>query len=332
MDALDVRILRVYIQDQTLSPLTAGFRDSAAETARKVGQDEDVVRHRLQRIEASGFITDWRLLVNPNLWGGGSFQMRFDIDPDASKTDLVAGLRVVPNMTHVAVFYDSLVAIQDYEDERLVPRHIELVRRVVGKREAHLMRDAFPNCTATLTAHDWDLIRALRKDPRRPYADLAAAAHLSPRTAKIRLSQMLSDGVAFAWPTFNMRASLGGVPVLLEVHYAGEHKAAADREITAHAEPYHWHTLHMLPFQEGDLWPCGYHLIVPNLSVARDVVEWIGTLPGVADARVYVYEDLINFSEGYDIALDRRLSRRPTALAAGPGATRAARRSSPGRV
>ncbi len=313
VDSLDVRILRAYIQGQTFSPITAGFREPLAELARKLGQNEDVVRHRLQRIEASGFISDWRLFVNPNIWGGGTFQMRFEIEPDAPKADLVAKLRLVPNMTHVAVFYDSLVAIQEYEDEGLIRNQIELVRRLVGRREAGLMRDAFPECARTLTARDWDLIRALRRDPRRPYAELAAAVGLTPRTARARLSRLLSGGVAFAWPTFNMRVPLGGPPVFLEVRYPVGRKAAVDRAVASHAEPYHWHTLHMLPFREGDLWPCGYHLMVPNLSVAREIERWTRAFPGVAEARTYVYEDLINFSEEYDARLDRRLSRMPRA-------------------
>ncbi len=308
-----MRILRRYISDGTRAPITSGFRDSVASIARRVGVDEDTVRHRLKRIEGSGFIQDWRLYVNASLWGGGNVQIRFDVESTAPKSAIVERLRLVPGMTHVAVFYDSLVALFEYEDASALPRQIELVRRLVEAPEVFVARDAFPPCALSLTACDWDLIRALRRDPRRSYVELAAAAQVSPRTARARLSRLLAGGVAFAWPTLNMRAPLDGMSVQLEVRYPGERKAAVDAAIASHAEAYHWHTVHLIPFRPADLWPCGYHLIVPNLSVARDLLEWAQRVPGVSHARLYVYEDLVTFFEEYDQALDWRLSRMPTA-------------------
>lgn len=313
IDPLDVRILRFYLQDQTLAPISARFRDPLAVIARRVGEDEEVVRHRLKRIQDSGFIEAWRLYVNPSLWGGGNLEIRLDVDPSARKSKLVAELRLVPGMTHVAVFYDSLVALLEYEDEATVPRQIELVRRLTEAPQDYVARDAFPECTIAMTSRDWDLVRALRKDPRAPYAELAAVAGVSARTAKVRLSRMLAAGVGFAWPTLNMRAPLDGVSVQLEVRYPGERKAQIDNAIATRLEAYHWHTLHLLPYRRDDLWPCGYHLIVPNLSVAREALEWARGIPGVAYARVHVYEDLVNFYDTYDEMLDRRLGRMPTA-------------------
>ena len=313
MDSLDVRILRSYFQDRTLSPITAEFRVSSSALAKKLRENEDTVRYRLNRIQSSGFIADWRLYVNPELWGGGHVSVWFDTGSADRKREVVEALRLIPGITHAAVFYDGLVALLDFDNEESLPKRVELVRRVAGASEVFVARDAFPECRIRLTGPDWDLLRALRKDPRRTYAELAEAAGLSAPTAKARLSRMLAQGVAFAWPTINMRSPLGGVFVQLLVRYPGNRKREIDEAITARLEPYLWHVLHMLPYHPGELWPCGFNLIVPNLSIARRTLDWVACVPGVHDARLRLYEGITNFFEEYDEELDRKLGGMPTA-------------------
>ena len=170
VDSLDVRILRSYFQDRTLSPITAEFRVSSSALAKKLRENEDTVRYRLNRIQSSGFIADWRLYVNPELWGGGHVSVWFDTGSADRKREVVEALRLIPGITHAAVFYDGLVALLDFDNEESLPKRVELVRRVAGASEVFVARDAFPECRIRLTGPDWDLLRALRKDPRRTYA------------------------------------------------------------------------------------------------------------------------------------------------------------------
>ncbi len=327
VDTLDVRILRAFIQGRSQSPITPQFRVSVAAIAKMLGEDDDVVRHRLKRIQDSGFVSDFRLYVNPSLWGGGHASARFEIEPTTSKQEIVERLRLVPGMTHVGLFYDSVVPLFDFEDEAFLPRQLELIRHLLKRSEVFAAKDAFPPCHAALTPRDWDIIRALRKNPRRSYAELGAEVRLSARTTKARLAHILAQNVAFAWPTVNMRSSLGGMIVQLEVRYPGERKAELDAAIIGLVEPYLWHVLHMLPLRPGELWPCGYNLVVPNLAAAQQVLDAVKGLPGVSSPRVYLYEGIMNFFDEYEEALDRRLRLLPTVRPA-PRRERSAGRSS----
>ncbi len=313
LDTLDVRIMRAYFQDRALSPLKSDFRASIAVIAKMVGEDEDTVRHRLRKFQDSGFVTDWRLFVNHAVWGGGHLSIWFDVDPAAPKRELVDKLRLVPGLTHVSSTYGSLIAFLAYDDEREVPRQIDLTRKVVGIPEAFVARDAFPPCTIQLSSRDWDIIRALRKNPRMHYADLAQRVGITSRTAKARVTRLASSGVIFEWPTLNLHALEGGTLVYLFVLYPEERKAEVDRAITTRLEPYLWHMMHMMPYRQGDLWPCGYDLVLPNLSMAREVLDWARGVPGVVTARTYLYEDLVNFLDTFDQELERRLSVMPSA-------------------
>lgn len=309
MDALDIRVIRCFFQNQTLAPLNPDFRESVAAIARKIGMDEDTVRHRLRKIQASGLIREWRLFVNPRLWGGGELSVALDIDPAASKEDLVEQLRLVPGVIFISACYDSLVACVEYENEMVLPRTLELIRRLSGAPDLWVRKNAFPECTAVLRARDWDLIQALRRNPLKPCAALAAEVGLSNRTTKLRLSKIAAQGVIFAWPSLNLRAVEGGAVVHLNAEYPAERKREIDESIVAHVEPYLWHILHMLPYRCGETWACGYDLIVPNLAVAREILDWAKDVPGIGKTRLFLYEDIFNFLDSYEALLDRNLRR-----------------------
>ncbi len=313
MDSLDVRILRSYYSDPALSPIVSNFRVSAAALAKRLGQDEDTVRHRLERMLGTGFVSVSRLMLNPRTWGGGHATVWFDVDSSAQKRDLVAGLGLIPGMTHVTVFYDGLVACMDFEDETLLPGLVELVRRVGHAPEVFVALSAFPDVEIALSAHDWDLIRVLSADPRKPYRQVAAQVGLTSRTARTRLMRLIQGAVIFEWPSPNFRAVQGLVPACLQLRYPLSRKAEVDRAVAVHLELYLWHIVHMLPYHSEDLWPCGYDLMLPNLSVMREVLDWAREIPGVEYGRMYLYDEVVSFFDAYGDRLDRRLREMPTA-------------------
>lgn len=319
MDSLDVRILRSYYSDPGLSPIVSNFRTSAAALAKRLGQDEDTVRHRLERMLGTGFLSVARLMLNPRTWGGGHATVWFDVEPSAQKRDLVALLGLIPGMTHVAVFYDSLIACLDFDDETLLPGLVELVRRVGHAPEVFVALSAFPDVEIALTAHDWDLIRVLSADPRKPCGQVAAEVGTTSRTARTRLMRLIQEAVIFEWPSPNFRAVQGLVPVCLQLRYPLNRKAEVDEAVAVRLEPYLWHTVHMLPYHSEDLWPCGYDLMLPNLSVMREVLDWARGLPGVVHARTYLYDEVVSFFDAYGERLDRRLRQMPTARGSARG-------------
>lgn len=314
VDTLDVRILRGLLRDKSLSPLSSDFRESLSALSRKLHADEATVRRRLKKFRDSGFLADWHLFVNPRLWGGGQVSVWLDVDPAVPKRDLVEAVRLVPGVILATATYDCLIAILEYDDERSVPRSVELLRRVASTTTSFVGRIPFPECTAALRARDWDLIRVLRRNPKRPYGELAAEAGLSDRTVRMKLSRLTGEGALFGWPSLNFRAAEGGVCVHLVAWYPGELKDEVDRTVTRHLEPYLWHVNHMMPYRSGDLWPCGYDLLLPNIAAAREALTWMKDVSGVERARLCLREDNFNFWDSYDEILERKLSQLPSML------------------
>ena len=313
MDSLDVRILRTYYSDPSLSPISSNFRVSVSALARQLAQDEDTVRHRLERIMSSGFFSASHLMANPCLWGGGHANVWIDVDPANPKQDLVDGLRLVPGMTHIALFYDGLIACFEFDDESSLPGLVELVRRVTRAADVFVALSAFPKVEVALTGRDWDLIRVLAENPRLPSAQVAAQVGITDRTARTRLLRLTQGAVIFEWRVPDFRSVQGTVPFCLQLRYPLESKAKVDEAVATHLEPYLWHIVHLLPYHSEDLWPCGYDLMLPNLSAARQVLDWAQRLPEVAFARIQLYEEVVSLYDAYSERLERRLSKMPTA-------------------
>ncbi len=311
MDTLDVRILRRLFQGRSYTSKGPALRESLATIAKAVDVDEDTVRNRLRKFQESGFIPDWRLYVNPHLWGGGQIAVWADAGPETAKREVVERLRAVPGVLMVYVCYDGFLVFQEFDDEWSLPRIVEGLRAALDAREALVARVSFPKGPVDLRDRDWDLLRAMRGNPWTPNSEIAAAVGLSGRTTRARLGRIFAQGVLFAWPSMDFRVIQGGILAHLLVWYPIERKTEVDVALSAHLEPHLWNVIHMQPYRRGDLTPCCYNLMVPNVPEAQEAASWTRGLPGVDHATVHLHEDMYDFFDAYDARLDERLTRVP---------------------
>ncbi len=323
-DAIDVRILRLLLQGASTSPLNPDFRGAYSAIASAIGVDEDTVRHRAKNFGESGFLRDWRLQVNPRIWGGGQVAIFFDWDANAPKDDVVEELKLVPGSILVTSFQSRIAVIVGFDEEVTLPRQTELVRRLSGSETVWVGRYPFPPCSIDLSARDWDLVRALRDDPRKSRPALSRELGVSPRTISRRLERLAHGGVAFAFPSLDPRGIRGGVLASLYVTCRLDRQPELDKLLSAKLEPHHWHTSLMLPYQPGDPAVTGYELALPNISTIRDILSWARRLAGVEAARVDLYEDIFTNVQAYDDYLDGKLRSMPTTR---PAVTMAAGRT-----
>ncbi len=307
-----MRILRLLLQGEAFSPLNPDFRGSYRAIAEKVRADEDTVRYRLKKLHESGFLGDWRLQLNPRIWGGGQAVVFIDVNPHTRKDKLVDELKLLPGTMILNSFYERLGVVLEYDDEPSLRRQVELARRLSGARDAMVGRIPFPPCDTDLSARDWDLIRSLRKNPRKSYAALAAETGMSVRTIRRRLSRVVREGVAFAWPTLDPRGAGSGVLACLSVSCPIDRAGGIDETIGAHLNDSIWHVVHMLPSSPGDLVPTSYNLALPHILMARDILNWAGEVPGVREARLDMHEDIFTNFQSYDEYLDGKLRGMPT--------------------
>jgi len=287
LDSVDVQILKELLQGQAAAPVNAQFRQSYEAIARRVGVDEETVRNRVKGYHRSGFIQDWRTIVNPNLLRSGELALWLDVNPPTSKDEVVEKIRLMPGVVLIGHYYGTLLAIVlRYHDESAVKRQIELIRRVAEVDTFVVGKVPFPRCSRSLGKTDWGIVRALQREPRKPCVAIAKELGLSSRTVRRRMQRMIDERAIFGFPALNPRAAQGSVMSTLLVTYTMEQKREVDEKIGTHLDAYLWHVFHMLPYGIGDPLVCGFNLILPDVGEAEEVLRWAKRLPGILGVRI----------------------------------------------
>ena len=300
MDNLDVKVLRLLIQGAATSPLDPDFRKSYRIIAKAAGVDEGTVRYRVRRFRETGFFREWRCCVNPLLLRAGAAIAIFDVPDSIPKDELMEELQLVPGVYYIARHFGNMVAVvMLYQEKRSLERRVELIRRMAKAKTLTLAKVAFPESDSILSRSDWMLIRSLFENPRKPCGLLSREIGLSSRTVGSKLRRLSDDGVLFALPALNPKALRGAIMSILLVTYPSNRKEELDRKIAPLLEPYLWQVFHMLPFEPSDAVHCIFNVMLPNVSVAQEVLRWILKLEGVTAARVELIEEVITIYEPF---------------------------------
>jgi DNA-binding Lrp family transcriptional regulator len=312
LDTVDVRILRALLHGNTVAPVTTQFRKSYESIAKQLGVDEETVRNRVRGYHRSGFIKDWRTVVNPTLIHAGEVVLWIDVNPPTSKDDVVEKIRLMPGVILIGHFYGTLLGVVlRYYDENAVGRQIELIRRVAEVDTAVVAKVPFPRCLISLGRTDWGIVRAMQREPRKSCSAIAIELGVSARTVKRRMQRMLDEAAIFGFPSLNPRAAEGAVMATMLVTYAAEAKREVDEKVSTHTEAYLWHIFHMLPYRMGDPTMCGFNLILPDVGEAHEILRWAKRVPGILGTRMELFHGMETRYEPLDQEIERG-SARPT--------------------
>jgi len=302
--------------------MSTQFRKSYESIAKQVGADEETVRNRVKGYHRSGFIKDWRTIVNPTLVHAAEVVLWLDVNPPTSKDDVVEKIRLMPGVILIGHFYGTLLGVVlRYHDEFVVSRQIELIRRVAEVDTAVVAKVPFPQCAMSLGKTDWGILRAIQREPRKPCAAIATELGLSSRTVKRRMQRMIDEAAIFGLPSLNPRAAEGAVMATMLVTYTAETKKEVDETIGTHLESHLWHTFHMLPYRTGDPWVCGFNLILPDVGEAEEVLRWAKRLPGIHGVRIDLFHGMETLYGPLDEEIESGMAPRPLARTVTDGLT-----------
>ncbi len=313
LDGLDVRIARELFSGQALSPVSWNVRTSLCVLARRLGVDEGTVRNRVRAYHESGFIGGWRTVLNPTLFGGGEIAVWMDVGDGASKDEVLEEARLLPGAMLINCLHGKgACVILRYHDETEVKREVDLLLRIARAEWRVVGRVPFPPCALRLNASDWAILRCMQNDPRKPAAIVAREVDLSTRTVRRRVQRLMDGQAAFALPGLKPSTLRGMLMCGLFVTYPGDRKVAGDARVGAGLDDALGHVFHMLPYAPGGLFPCLYNLFLPNLARFREILRWARDLPGVAECRPVLVEDIETRFEVFDADLEDRVERRST--------------------
>ncbi len=303
MDKLDIKILRELIEGQAASPLPPDVRRSFGVIGKKFHVSEDTIRNRIKRLQLKGFWQGWKLLINPNILGLSTIALFFDVLPPSSKDDSIRKFKLIQGVLVIVSYYGSSLAVILYhESEQSLRKQIELIQRISNTENMDHANIPFPECNINLSKTDWNIVRTLQKDLRKSYNAVSKELGLSSRTVRRRLATMIQERALFALGSLNPEVLQGAILVDLLVHYASpESRAEVDRKIISQLDDYLYY---------AGLWVgLGlFNLIIPNISKAQEILNWVKEEPGVRSARIELQQERIELYEVLNEQLEKKFA------------------------
>ena len=202
MDPLDLGILRELSRDQVLWFGGLDPRLSAAEIGRRLRVNRGTVGARLQTWERTRFLRGHEVVPSPTLFGAGFAGGSLRVDDLSAKPRLLADFGLVPGVVssvdHVGPWVSLLYVFETTDG---LERSRRLLTRLAGVGEATpCVPFRAPRPTVTPSSLDWRILRALRKGPRRPVAEIASDAGVSTRTLARRGERLIRGRAVWYLP------------------------------------------------------------------------------------------------------------------------------------
>ena len=293
-EELGVKLLR----ERTRPGFHSEVRVNYSELASKVGAHKEIVRLAVKRAEKSQFIREWRILLNPHLIGQtfGSLQIESRLD-GKEVVRALAQIKLVDGVAIISVFQGgSLRVVIYYDSEESADRKIQLIASICGvkKEDTTLVKVAVP-VTRTLKKTDWEVLKAISKNPRRKSADISSELSLSTRTVNRIIKKLTDSRAMFMSAIVDVEKSLG-----LTVSY-----------LIRCSEEAKEHVHKLVESQMVDFSTPGTNeyfmalLYLKNISEADRFREQLKKVPGVEEIRMYLLKEHVFVDSWLDEVIQR---------------------------
>lgn len=299
-----VEDLQVRIMRELVSPgsFRWDIRESFAMMAEKLRVDEETVRRGINRAQEIGFLRSIHLILNPNLLGFEAAGIQLDIDDPERKPSAISHLGQVEGIVTIINLIGKLLrATYYYPDEQAYTRTAQRIRDVCSSKTFGVWKGEFPPCSLKLHPTDWQIIKALRKNPRRQVSEVAADVRVSTKTVRRRLTTMTQEKAFYLLPELNYDKYPGvASSILVNVPDQGR-KNLIDKQIVSR--------LDRLVFSRTDAKVFSmFTVLCVNMSEADDIYRWIRGLDGIQDARMDFIREIILPGEWLDKEIAEHLS------------------------
>jgi DNA-binding Lrp family transcriptional regulator len=186
LDDLDIKICRALITNSDLLPYSNPAKYSLREVARKLQVDHLTVNNRFDRLKEKGFISGWKVVPNPSLFGYKMINIIVDTPIKSAKQDMIRQLKLIHGVVNIVDHHgDSLGITLLYDSDESRSSTIELISRITHAENLIQFRVALPpGKTNRFTNTDWAIIRILENDGLKSFVQVAKEIGVTPRTVK----------------------------------------------------------------------------------------------------------------------------------------------------
>ncbi len=283
-DTLDNRIVRELGSPRSFQQWDV--RESYASIAKRLGVDEETVRKRIKRAEKTGAIQGWRAVIHPNAIGLVDAFLYLDVGDDSRKNEILSQLKLLDTVVVITNFEGPGLFILFYtEPGDAMSRRAELVRTICGAARFETWSGILPPCDLKLSRTDWQIVWAIRDDPRKNISQIAKELRVTPRTVNRRLTLLTERRAFFLMGLPSFRRVAGTTASFLISPKERGRIFPVSQKIASRFED----TTFQAVSPSGMMCNIFFH----NLPSAEEAHEWIRKLEGVGTIRMRIMRDLI---------------------------------------
>lgn len=285
------------------SPASWSKPKSDVEVARKLGVDVETVRNRVKRMKQSGYFVGWMLAPNPFLLGRTPVSLLIEFEDASVKEKAIELMMRMEGVTNIASNYGNSVEITVFDDSD--GKSSQSVRDIDSRADVRRVPGTGIAPTSfRMTTTDWRIIRLMLRDAKRRIPEVAAELRIAPRTLRRRLRMMMDASAVLAIPMVDHRRS-NEVSYRLNVDTEDGKRPEVDTQIVRR--------LVNLKFKAADS-ENGliYGFSGRNVTEGKELVKWIGGLPGVKSTRINIIEEVVYLFEWLESEIERQSMRAST--------------------
>jgi len=214
-EPLDWSILREYSAEESTR---LGFdpRKSPESIARHLRVSPATVRRHLTEWRARGFLLGYDVLPHPGLLGGRLAARLIDFRDPIAQERAIESLRLIDGVVQIDTARTMLLAVYFVESPSQAERRFRQLEALEGvTRVGPEMVFDFPPCTRRMSARDWRLALALRRNPEASLSALAEELGQSARTTSRRYDTLLDAGALMFDPILDFARFVQTLAVLV---------------------------------------------------------------------------------------------------------------------
>jgi DNA-binding Lrp family transcriptional regulator len=294
-DALQARILQELTNQFNLR---FDEKRSYAKIAARLGVDEESVRLRVKRATQTGLIAGWELILNPVLIGRRSASVVLEIDDVRRKRVIIAQVKLIEGVNFIFDYDESSIRVAlYYRNPGELSRMIELLGLLSGGKNPVHWDEHTPACTLNLKKTDWQIVSALRRNPKRSAGDIAREVGVSTRTVRRRLTFMI-EGRAFNLLPLGDLKKLSALAYQFLVHLDVSKKGTVDGAVRRELKSIVFTNVWSGPYSS-------YAVFCRNVAEAEKIRDWMLGLEGVTDVEMHLMKEIIHVHEWLDAEIER---------------------------
>ena len=177
-------------------------------------------------------LQEWRIMLNPHIIGFEMAGVDLEVDGEERKPEVVSRIEEPEGVTTIVDFHGKgLEVVLYYENDESLQEETRQMRLISNSSTITVWKSPFPPRGGSMKKLDWEIVSAMRDDPRRNLDEVGRLRRVSVRSVQRRISTLSSRKAIYLVGTPAVDKLGGLIGSFLVFCPDRQKKSAADRVV-----------------------------------------------------------------------------------------------------